>query len=252
MRETDPADADRQFPRQFNTTHWSVVLLAGKQVSPQSAEALEKLCQTYWPPLYSFIRRQGYRPEDAQDLTQAFFTRLLERHDLDAVDPCKGKFRTFLLTSLTHFLSNERDHANAAKRGGGKAILSLDELRSEQSYQADPASDLSPDKLFDLRWAMTVLEQALTGLRREMEAAGKGGQFEQLKSFLTDEPAEGEYGTVAERLGTSRETLAVTVHRMRRRYQELVRAEVAQTVTNPLDLDAEMQHLFEALSGRKP
>jgi RNA polymerase sigma-70 factor (ECF subfamily) len=249
MIDADELDAPRFSPRQFNTTHWSVVLLAGSELSPQSAEALEKLCQTYWPPLYSFIRRQGHSQEDAQDLTQKFFARILEKRDLEAVDPRKGKFRTFLLTALTHFLANERDYAKAAKRGGGKTVVSLDELRSEQAYRAEPVSELSPDKLFDRRWAMTVLDQALTALKRELEEAGKGSHFEQLKPFLTEEPAEGHYAAIGERLGASRETVAVTVHRLRRRYHELVRAEVAQTVASPRELEDELRHLFAALSG---
>ena len=248
MKETDSSEAEGSFPRQFNTTHWSVVLLAGQEQSPQSAEALEKLCRTYWPPLYSFIRRQGQSPEDAQDLTQKFFARLLDKNDFGRVDPRKGKFRTFLLTALTHFLANERDYANAAKRGGGRKLISLDETQVEQSYRAAPASELSPDKLYDQRWAMTVLELALAALEQEMGTAGKGPQFERLKRFLTEEPGEGEYASSGSGIGLSREAVAVAVHRLRHRYHELVRAEVAQTVTGPLELDEEMRHLFQALS----
>lgn len=231
---------------QFNTTHWSVVLLAGQNQSPQSAAALEKLCRTYWPPLYAFIRRNGHGEEEARDLTQEFFSRLLGRSDLEAVDPRKGKFRTFLLAALTHFLSNERDRARASKRGGGQKTISLDEITA--SHEIEPSSDLSPDKLFDLRWATTVLEQALAKLRDEMAADGKSDQFKQLKVYLTDEPGEGEYAAAAAALGISSQTLAVIVHRMRRRYRELVRAEVAQTVATPLELDDEMRHLFETLN----
>ncbi|HVM48009.1 MAG TPA: sigma-70 family RNA polymerase sigma factor [Candidatus Acidoferrum sp.] len=249
MKAVEELEAGRFFPRQFNTTHWSVVLMAGRETSPQSAEALERLCQTYWPPLYSFIRRQGHPPQDAEDLTQKFFARLLEKQALGTVDPSKGKFRTFLLTALSHFLANERDYAQAAKRGGGKTILSLDELRPEQAYEAELAAALSPDKLFDRRWAITVLDQALAALRLEMGEAGKGSHFEQLRLFLTEEPAAGQYAEIGGRLGLSRETVAVTVHRLRRRYHELVRAEVAQTVANPLELEDELRHLFQALGG---
>jgi DNA-directed RNA polymerase specialized sigma24 family protein len=234
--------------RQFNTTHWSVVLLAGQNESQQSAEALEKLCRTYWPPLYGFIRRQGYSPEDAQDLTQKFFALLLERKDFGAVDPCKGKFRTFLLTSLTHFLANERDWSKAAKRGGGQQIISLNALESEQQYRAEPTVNLSPDKIFDLRWGTTVLEEALRKLQAEMSTEEKSRQFAQLKVYLTDEPGEGDYAAAGTQLGMSRQAVGVAVHRLRQRYRELVRAEVAQTVASPLEVEEEMRHLYEALT----
>jgi len=248
MKPADSFAVEGSFPRQFNTTHWSVVLLAGRNESPQSAEALEKLCRLYWGPLYSFVRCKGHSAEDAQDLTQKFFARLLEKNDFLVVDPRKGKFRTFLLTALTHFLANERDYTNAAKRGGGQKLLSLDEDYVEHSYQIEPVSDLSPDKLYDLRWATTVLEEALNALKAEMVAADKTSQFEQLKPFLTEEPDAGAYARTGERLSLSRETVAVAVHRLRRRYHELVREQVAQTVTSPLELDEEMRHLFQALN----
>jgi len=234
-------------PGRFDTTHWSVVLRAGEDRSPQSAEALERLCRTYWPPLYAFIRRRGYNDEDAKDLTQKFFSRLLERRDLGGVDPRKGKFRTFLLTALTHFLANERDYAQAAKRGGGKKIISLDEAKTEEFYAPELASSLTPDRLFDARWALTVLEIALARLREEMSGNGKATQFDALRVYLTDEPAEGRYAETAARLQTTTRAVAVAVHRLRQRYRELVRAEVGQTVATPLDLEQEMRHLFEAL-----
>ena len=247
MRQpTGPALASA---RLFNTTHWSVVLLAGQGQSPESAEALEKLCRIYWPPMYAFIRSRGHRQEDAQDLTQEFFRLLLERHDFDAVDPRKGKFRTFLLSALSHFLSNQRDRTTALKRGGGKPLISLDELQAE-SCRVEPASGLSPDKLFDVRWATTVLERALIELEQELTAAGRAGQLGELRHFLTDDPDDGDYASAAARLGIPRQTVAVLVHRLRRRYRELVRAEVAQTVSNPLELEQEMRHLFQALTGR--
>jgi RNA polymerase sigma-70 factor (ECF subfamily) len=224
-------------------------LLAGQTQSPQSSDALEKLCRAYWQPLYFFIRRQGHSPEDAQDLTQQFFARLLERNDFLTVDPRKGKFRTFLLTSLCHFLSNERDRSQAAKRGGGRKLISLDELASGESYQPEPASLLSPDKLFDQRWATVVLEQALQRLRAEMAQDGKSNQFDLLKAYLTDEPGPGDYAGVAQRLGATNQAVAVAVHRLRHRYRELVRAEVAQTVTSPQQLEEELRHLAEALNG---
>jgi RNA polymerase sigma factor (sigma-70 family) len=232
----------------FETTHWSVVTLAGKNKSQQSHAALEALCCAYWPPLYAFIRRQGFSDVDAEDLTQEFFARLLERNDFEVVDSRKGKFRTFLLAALTHFLSNQRDRDRAAKRGGGQRLLSIEEIRAEQQHSLEPAHDLTPDKLFDMRWAMKVLENALSSLRREMAEDGKSAHFELLKAYLTDEPAEGDYGQIAEKLCASRQAVAVMVFRLRQRYRELVRAEVAHTVLSPLDVDEEMRYLLGVLS----
>jgi RNA polymerase sigma-70 factor (ECF subfamily) len=247
---TDPDQNDAMSARQnpvFATTHWSVVVQAGAGHSSAGSAALEKLCRTYWYPLFAFIRRQGRTEADAKDLTQQFFARLLERQDFQTVDARKGKFRTFLLAALTHFLSNERDFAQAAKRGGGKRIISLDAIPAEQLHRVEPATDLSPDKLFDRRWAITLLEQAVAQLREEAVTAGKAGQFEQLKTFLTNEPQDGEYAAVAEQLGSTNQAIAVAVHRMRQRYRELVRAEVAHTVSSPLEVEEEMRHLFAAL-----
>jgi RNA polymerase sigma-70 factor (ECF subfamily) len=235
-------------PGRFDTTHWSVVLRAGgEDASPQGAEALERLYRTYWPPLHAFIRRRGYSNEDAEDLTQKFFSRLLEKRDLTGIEPRKGKFRTFLLTALTHFLANERDYARAAKRGGGKQIISLDEDRTAHLQESELASQQTPDKVFDTRWAMTVLEVALGKLKEEMGKQGKGSQFEVLRVYLTDEPAEGQYAQTGAQLEMTSQAVAVAVHRLRQRYRELVRGEVAQTVATPLDLEQEMRHLFEAL-----
>ena len=232
----------------FLTTHWSVVLTAGRESSSAGAAALEQLCRTYWFPLFAFLRRKGFGDEDAKDLTQQFFTRLLERNDFRGVEARKGKFRTFLLTSLTHFVSNERDRAQAAKRGGGKIIFSLDAIPPEQFQRVEPASDLSPDKLFDQRWAMTLLDTAVMRLQAEMTDADRAGQFELLKKFLTEEPAEGEYIELAKRLGNSSQAVAVAVHRLRQRYRQLVRAEVANTVSSPTEVEEEMRHLFAALN----
>ncbi|HEY3860677.1 MAG TPA: ECF-type sigma factor [Verrucomicrobiae bacterium] len=234
--------------RNFKTTHWSVVALAGRAQSPESAVALEKLCRTYWPPLYAFIRGKGYHEEDAQDLTQEFFARLLERNEFQVVDSNKGKFRTFLLAALAHFLSNQRDRAAAAKRGGGQFTISLDDIEAERLRYIEPASTLSPDKLFDQRWAMTVLDVALKSLAQEMAAEGRLGQFERLKSFLTEDPVDGDYAKVAADLGARPQSVAVTVFRLRQRYRDFVRAEVAQSLCNPLDVDEEMGHLLKALT----
>ena len=233
----------------FATTHWSVVLQAGDGRSSQSSAALEKLCRTYWFPLYAFLRRKGHVEADAKDLTQAFFETLLERKDFQTVNRSKGRFRTFLLVSLNHFLSNERDHARAAKRGGGRTILSLDAIPPEQFHRYEPASDLSPDKLFDQRWAMTLLEEAVARLESEMATDGKLRQFGTLKMFLTNEPRDGEYALAAKQLGTTNQSVAVAVHRLRQRYREIVRAEVANTVSSPTEVDEEMRHLYAALNA---
>lgn len=232
----------------FATTHWSVVLQAGGEPSSHAMAALEKLCHTYWFPLYAFVRRKGLPEEDAKDVTQQFFTNLLERSDFRAVDARRGKFRTFLLTALTHFLANERDRAQAAKRGGGKVIFSLDSLSPEQFQCIEPSSDLSPDKLFDQRWAVKLLETAVTRLQAEMITADRSKQFEELKKFLADEPDDGDYHNVAARLGSTAQTVAVAVHRMRARYRQLVRSEVANTVSSPMEVDEEMRYLLSALN----
>src|SRR5438445_2512035 len=247
MRDAEHFSANIVPSGQFNTTHWSVVLLAGKSRDPQSSMALEKLCRTYWSPLFAFARRKGWTEEDAKDLTQQFFARLLEKNDFESVDPQKGKFRTFLLTSFSHFLSNELDRARAAKRGGGQKIFSLDELQSEHSNGVGIAADLPADTVYDLRWAMTIMESALAHLREEWEP--KSNQFKHLKKFLTEDPAQGEYASLAQQLGSTVPTVAVTVHRLRNRYRELVRAEVAQTVRSPLELEEEMRHLCAVLAA---
>ncbi len=233
----------------FATTQWSLVREAGGVESSGSQVALEALCHAYWPPLYAFIRRKGLSEEDAKDLTQAFLARLLERKDFQKLDPHKGKFRTFLLASLTHFLSNARDHANAAKRGGGKAVISLHEFPPEQFQRFEPATDVSPDKVFDQRWAMALLERAVEQLRHEMVAEGRTSQFEELKGFLTAEPREGEYALAARRLQIAGSSVGVWVHRMRQRYRELVRAEVASTVSSPMEVEEEMRYLRSVLES---
>ncbi len=221
---------------------------AGAEGSAESVHALEKLCHTYWFPLFAYLRRKGFTEADGKDLTQQFFARLLERKDFQTVDARKGRFRTFLLAALGHFLSNERDFAHAAKRGGGRPVLSLEAMATEEWQRFEPATALSPDKLFDQRWAMTLLANAVARLRAEMVAAEKLSQFEVLKTFLTNEPAPGEYAQVAQRLEVSSQAVAVSVHRLRQRYRELVRAEVADTVSGPLEVEEEMRHLFAALN----
>ncbi len=228
----------------FRTTHWSVVLRAGQVSSSEAADALEKLCRTYWYPLYVYVRRQGHGPHDAQDLTQEFFARLLRLNSLESVAPHKGKFRTFLLASLKHYLADARDAAQAAKRGSGQPVLSLDDDTAEQRYRLEPATDDSPEVLYDRRWVLAMLEQALGRLRQEYIAAGKTLQFEQMKAFLEGPPVDGDYDRVAAALGLNSGAVAVAVHRLRQRYRDLVRGEIAQTVASPQELADELRHLF--------
>ena len=233
---------------QFNTTHWSVVLLAGAPSSPASVAALEKLCRAYWPPVYFFARRKGCNDADAKDFTQQFFSLLLARNDFAGLDARKGKFRTFLLAAFSHFLANEHDRATALKRGGGKMILPLDELADDQLAQFAAAENVSPAKSFDKHWALTVLAQSLAALKAEMLCAGKGSQFDLLKTFLTVDGDAASYADIAQKIGVAEVSLPVVVHRLRQRYRELVRAELAQTVSTPADLDAELRHLFAVLN----
>jgi RNA polymerase sigma factor (sigma-70 family) len=228
----------------FRTTHWSMVLRAGQGGSTDSAAALETLCRTYWYPLYVYVRRQGYSPEDAEDFTQEFFARLLRLNSLEVVAPHRGKFRTFLLVSLNHYLSDARDTARAAKRGSGQTGLSLDDESAEQRSRLEPAADASPEVLFDRRWVLALLEQALTRLRREYANAGKAAQFESLKDFLQNPTDDGDYDRVAGALGLNPGAVAVAVHRLRQRYRDLVRAEIAQTVSSPKEMQEELRHLF--------
>src|SRR4051812_4906422 len=217
----------------FRTTHWSRVLQAGQESSPTAEAALEDLCRTYWYPIYVYVRRQGHAPHDAEDLTQEFFARLLRLESLKDVAPQKGKFRTFLLASLKHFLADAWDAAKAKKRGGAHTIVSLDDADAEQRYQNEPAGDVTPDVAFERRWLMTLLERALSGVREDYSRAGKSPQFERLKGFLSNPVEEGDYDRLAAQWGKNSGAVAVAVHRLRQRYRDLVRAEIAQTVSSP-------------------
>ena len=239
--------SDRQ--EWFATTHWSVVLAAGETASPQAAQALEKLCRAYWYPLYAYLRRRGYGEQDAQDLTQGFFARLLERNDLEAVGRQKGKFRSFLLAALNHFLSDEWDRERAQKRGGGQTFISLDDQTAEERYRLEPADELNPEKIYERRWALTLLEQVLRQLEAEFAATGKRQLFEQLKVFLLEDKGVGSYADTAARLEMTEGALRVAVHRLRQRYGELFRDEIAHTVARPEEIEEEVRHLLSVLSG---
>src|SRR5580704_3301573 len=235
--------------RQFATTRWSLVLAAGRRSSPQSSAALATLCENYWYPLYAYVRRRGHGADEAQDFTQAFFARLLEKNDLAAADPGRGRFRSFLLTSLKHFLANEWDRNRAQKRGGGRAVLSIDFGAAEERYRAEPAHDLTPEKIFARRWALVLLENVLARLHDESAQAGKTDSFDRLKCFLTGEQPAVTYGQLAAELNTSEGALKVAVHRLRGRYRELLRAEIEETLADPKEIDQEIRDLFSALGS---
>lgn len=233
---------------QFRTTHWSVVLQAGGEASAESVAALEKLCRAYWQPICAFARRKGRSEEDAKDLTQEFFARLLERKDFSGVDPRKGRFRTFLLAAFTHFLANDHDRATALKRGGGQTPISLDQFPPGELEVISSAENAPPGALYDLSWAQTILRAALRRLKEEMATGEKRRQFDELEGFLTLNADPATYAVTANRLGVAVSSVPVLVHRLRQRYRALVREEVAQTVSSPTELDEEMRHLFAVLN----
>jgi DNA-directed RNA polymerase specialized sigma24 family protein len=233
----------------FRTTHWSVVLAARGGEETQAASALETLCRSYWYPLYTFVRRQGHTPEDAEDLTQAFFARLLEKDYLQAASSAKGKFRSFLLMALKRFLADEWDRATALKRGGIHRPIPLDRQSAEDQFRLEPKHELTPERLFERRWAMMVLERARARLREEYVVAGKEALFEQLKGFHSYDETTIAYGDAATGLAMPENTVKSHVRRLRQRYQQLVREEVAQTVSNPVEVEEEIRHLLAVVGG---
>jgi RNA polymerase sigma factor (sigma-70 family) len=235
--------------REFNTTHWSVVLAAAETHSPAASAALERLCRDYWYPLYAHVRRQGRSHEDAQDLTQQFFVRLLERRDLGKAEQNRGRFRTFLLSALNNFLINEWEKATADKRGGGRPCSSLEEQQAEKRFALEPADADAPDTLFDKRWAAALLERSLAKLREEFAAAGRGRLFDSLKELVWGEKTGVSRAELGKQLGLSEGAVNVAAHRMRERYRELLRAEVAHTVATPAEIDAELRYLISVLRG---
>lgn len=233
---------------EFRTTHWSAVLAARDSNSSQAEEALAELCQTYWYPLYAYVRRRGNNPTEAEDLTQSFFARLLEKNYIGDITPGMGRFRSFLLTSLKHFLANEWDRAQSIKRGGGKVILSLDDQDPETRYQFEPVEDVTPETLFEQKWALTVLERVLAQLRQEFVATEKAELFDHLKVFLSAEEPGCSYAEMGARTGLKEGTVKVAVHRLRRRYGELLRAEIGHTVSEPSQVEDEVRYLISVLS----
>lgn len=233
--------------RRFRTTQWSLILAAGAAGGPASRRALSSLCEAYWYPLYAFVRRQGYDADAARDLTQGYFLTFLEKDYLADVKPEAGRFRSFLLASLKHFLSKVRDKERALKRGGGKVVLAIDLDDAESRFLAERASAGSPDDTFERQWAATMLERAMSRLHAESVASGKEELFSRLRGHLEGEPDVGAYARIAADLGVSEGAVRVAVHRTRRRFGELLRLEIAETVARPEDVDAEVRHLMEIL-----
>ena len=249
-----PADSPPPQAR-FVTTRWSVVLQAKDRTAPQARDALAELCQTYWYPLYAFVRRRARDAHDAQDLTQGFFARLLEKDYLVDVQPQKGRFRAFLLAAVKHFLSNERDKARAAKRGGGRQIVSLPRVMSldwesgESRFLTEPAHDLTAERMFERQWAVALLDRVLNRLRDNHAAAGKLPQFELLQPFLTTDRQTASYSEAARQLTLTEDATRVAAHRLRKRYRELLREEIAQTVATPEEAADEIRYLFAVLAS---
>ena len=242
-------DSAARTSAQFATTHWSVLLTAADSASPEMQEALEELCRTYWYPLYAFVRLKGHSPEDAKDLTQAFFERFLQKHYVKDVVREKGRFRTFLLTLLQRFLCDQFDRTIATKRGGGVPVIPLDTVGAEAQFDQAAASCQSPESMFDRAWADTVVQTCLERLRAQYEAEGKGGLFGELRLYLSRPADRSGYSGTALRLGMSADAVAVAVMRLRRRYRTMVRAEVVNTVATPAEIDDEMRYLVGLLTG---
>lgn len=251
MQHDEPGEARPPRPLQgFGTTHWSVVLAAARHGTSESREALRQLCEAYWVPLYSYLRRRGFECDEAEDLTQGFFAKLLETSSLEGATPRRGRFRSYLLGALKHFVSNEMDRRHALKRGGGKALLSLDRDAAEGRYALEPADRRTPEKLFERVWALTVVERALTRLRGEHAVESRKARlFELLKPTLSGErPPEG-YRGVARELRMTEGAVKVAAHRFRGRFRELIRDEVAETVSDDAQVEEEIRYLLAAVSG---
>ncbi|HEY5042888.1 MAG TPA: RNA polymerase sigma factor [Verrucomicrobiae bacterium] len=232
----------------FATTHWTVVLAAGRRHTPQSDGALEELCRTYWFPLYAYVRRRGHNKEDAEDLTQAFFARFLAKNYLAGLSAERGRFRAFLLASLKHFLINEWKKSQRQKRGGGETILSLDWQTADTKFQVAATNEPSPDRAFDREWALALLAKVIERLRAECAADGKAKLFDQLKIFLTAGKGVLPHADAARKLGLEEAAVRVAVHRLRKRYRVLLRDEIAQTLTDESQVDEEMRALFGAFA----
>lgn len=235
-------------PSKFPTTRWTLVVAAADPQHKEAGSALVSLCEGYWYPLYAYVRRRGYPPDQAQDLTQEFFVRVLEGRYLDRADPEKGRFRAFMLTSLKFFLADEGDRSRARKRGGGN-VLSIEISSGEESYQREPGHDETPERIFERRWALSLLDRVVDKLRDEFVQHGRLEHFNRLKVFLLGQ-AEASYATLAGEMGTSEGALKVAIHRLRKRYRELFRQEIADTVADPAEVESELRYLAAALSKK--
>jgi RNA polymerase sigma factor (sigma-70 family) len=241
--------SDGPAPGHFPTTRWSRVILAGDPDAPLARESLAELCSAYWYPLYAYVRRLGYGAEPARDLTQDFFARALEKGLLAEADPSRGRFRSFLRTVCAHFLANRHDWEHARKRGGGRTTLTIDANTAEGRYALELADDLTPERIFDRSWALTLLGRVLDQLGREYDEAGKAATFEALRGVLDGASDPSPYAEVAARLGATEGAARVAAHRLRRRYGELLRREIASTLAEPADIDDEIRDLFAALEA---
>jgi RNA polymerase sigma factor (sigma-70 family) len=231
----------------FETTNWSLIVRARDGSTTEARAALSGLCESYWPPIYAFIRSRGLAPADAEDLTQSYFARFFEKNYLADFRPQAGRFRTFLRASVGHFLANEWDRERALKRGGGVAKLSLDAATAEERLRFEPLDRLTPEAIFERQWTATLLARCVERLRQEQQASGGAARFERLKAFLTGDGASGDTAAVAAELGLAEATLRVALHRLRRRFAVLLREEVARTVADPREVDAEIRWMLETL-----
>jgi RNA polymerase sigma-70 factor (ECF subfamily) len=235
-------------PEDFATTQWNLVMAAGQQSSPDSRSALESLCQTYWYPLYAYVRRRVQDSSEAQDLTQAFFSQLLEKNYVGQAAPDRGRFRAFLLTAFKNFLSKQWEKDKAQKRGGGRAPISLDFETGDSRYRIEPATNLTAEQLYEKQWALTLLDRIMKRLEEELADAGQSDRFGVLKEFLVGDHAGLTYAGAAAELNTTEAAAKMAAHRLRRRYRELLRDEIAQTVSSPEEVDEEIRELFAVLA----
>ena len=240
---------DTAMGARFAATSWTNVMAAQQSGSPEAAAALEKLCGAYWYPLYAYLRRKGNDPHRAQDLTQEFLYRLIKENYLGAADRRRGKFRSFLLAALNHFVSNQRDYERALKRGGRMTFVSLDDTEGETRFLREPASGQSPEKIFERNWFLALFDEALARLRAEQVAAGRGEVFDQLKQFVIEDAEAGEYSAAARQVRMTPNAVAVTVHRLRERYKKLVHEEIVRTVADPSEIEEELHRFFTVMAA---
>jgi RNA polymerase sigma-70 factor (ECF subfamily) len=242
------SDSDRPGPANFVTTHWSAVVRAAHPDSAEAQAALGELCRNYWYPLYTFVRRQGHGPHDAEDLTQEFFARLLEKNFVAEAHSEKGRFRTFLLTALKRFLANQWDRQHARKRGGFQTVVPIDADLAESRLRADPAHEAAPDELYERQWAMTLLDQVMARLQEEYASTDRSALFEQLRGCLTQDDSARPYAEIASQLRLTEAAVKMSMHRLRSRYREVLRSEIGKTVSSPEEVEDEISHLFTTFS----